>query len=112
VGNSRPPIQAVCFDIADVIVEIDIESAITSLNRTIDASYAQKIYSLTHWSVYDAYERGQMSSETYLAELRKYLELDFDDAQMMSWWNSPLKGIVTGVDLVLAEASRALRSSD
>jgi putative hydrolase of the HAD superfamily len=102
------PIQAVCFDIADVIVEIDIDSSISQLGRSVDADYAQKIHSLTHWEIYDAYERGQISSDAYLNELREYLDLGFDDAQMIHWWNSPLKRIVPDVDRVLAEASKAL----
>jgi hypothetical protein len=67
-------VQAVCFDVGNVLVEIDVAYAIARLGRRVDDRLSQKIQALGQWETYDAFERGHMLEAQFLRVLSAYLD--------------------------------------
>jgi HAD superfamily hydrolase (TIGR01509 family) len=96
-------VKAVCFDVANVLVEIDIAYAITRLGLYVDDRLSQKIHALGQWATYDAFERGHLLEAQFLRELRTHLAINLHHTELVAWWNSSLRKMVDGVEHVVDE---------
>jgi putative hydrolase of the HAD superfamily len=96
-------VKAVCFDVANVLVEIGIAYAITRLGVYIDDRLSHKIHALGQWATYDAFERGHLLEAQFLRELSSHLEINLDNTELVAWWNSSLRKMVDGVEHVVSE---------
>jgi HAD superfamily hydrolase (TIGR01509 family) len=96
-------VKAVCFDVGNVLVEIDIVYAIARLGFYVDDRLAQKIQALGQWKIYDAFERGHLREAQFLHELSAHLALDLRHTELVAWWNSSLRKLVDGVERVVGE---------
>jgi putative hydrolase of the HAD superfamily len=93
----------VCFDVANVLVEIDIAYAIAHFSLPVDPRLSQKIQALGLWETYDAFERGHIRKAQFLRALRAHLDVDLDNTALVAWWNSSLRKMVDGVERVVSE---------
>jgi FMN phosphatase YigB (HAD superfamily) len=96
-------VKAVCFDVANVLVELDIAYAITRLGLYVDDRLSQKIHALGQWATYDAFERGHLLEAQFLRELRTHLAINLHHTALVAWWNSSLRNMVDGVEHVVDE---------
>src|SRR3954463_4277088 len=96
-------VPVVCFDIANVLVEIDIAHAMARLGPHVDNRLAQKIQVLGQWEPYDAFERGHILEAQFLRALRAHLAIDLHHTELIAWWNSSLRNMVDGVEGVVSE---------
>jgi len=96
-------VQVVCFDVANVLVEIDIAHAIARLGPHVDNRLAQKIQELGQWEPYDAFERGRIRGAQFLCALRAHLDIDLHHTELIAWWNSSLRNMVDGVEGMVSE---------
>src|SRR5712692_1384796 len=96
-------VKAVCFDVANVLVEIDIAHAIAYLGLHVDDRLSQKIQALGQWKTYDAFERGHILEAQFLRALRAYLDVNLHNTELVAWWHSSLRKMVDGVEHVVSE---------
>lgn len=96
-------VQAVCFDVGNVLVEIDIAYAIARLGLHVDDRLAQKIQALGQWETYDAFERGHLLEAKFLRDLSAHLVVELHHTELVAWWNSSLRKMVDGVERVVSE---------
>jgi hypothetical protein len=73
VSSNMPAqkVKAVCFDVGNVLVEIDIAYAIARLGLPVDDRLSQKIQAIGQWATYDAFERGHMREAQFLHALQR-----------------------------------------
>jgi putative hydrolase of the HAD superfamily len=96
-------VKAVCFDVGNVLVEVDIAHAIARLGPQVDDQLRQKIQAIGQWETYDAFERGHILEAQFLRALRAHLAVDLHNTALVAWWNSSLRKMVDGVEGVLSE---------
>jgi HAD superfamily hydrolase (TIGR01509 family) len=96
-------VQAVCFDVGNVLVEIDIAYAITRLGLPVDDRRLQKIQAFGQWDTYDAFERGHLLEAQFLCALSAHLAVELRHPELVAWWNSSLRKMVDGVERVVSE---------
>jgi FMN phosphatase YigB (HAD superfamily) len=96
-------VKAICFDVGNVLVEVDIAHAITRLGPQVDDQLQHKIQAIGQWETYDAFERGHILEAQFLRELRAHLAVDLHNTELVAWWNSSLRNMVDGVEGVLSE---------
>jgi HAD superfamily hydrolase (TIGR01509 family) len=96
-------VKAVCFDVGNVLVEVDIPHAVARLGLQVDDQLRQKIQAIGQWETYDAFERGHILEAQFLGELRAHLAVDLHHTELVAWWNSSLGKMVDGVEGVLSE---------
>jgi putative hydrolase of the HAD superfamily len=96
-------VKAVCFDVGNVLVEIDIAYAIVRLGPHVDDRLSQKIQALGQWEIYDAFERGHLLEAQFLRELSAHLAVELHHTELVAWWNSSLRKLVDGVEGVVSE---------
>jgi putative hydrolase of the HAD superfamily len=96
-------VKAVCLDVGNVLVEVDIAHAIARLGPQVDDRLQQKIQAIGQWKTYDAFERGHILEAQFLRALRAHLAVDLHHTELVAWWNSSLRNMVDGVEGVLSE---------
>ena len=100
--RSDPPIiKAICFDIADVLIELDIGYAISLLKQPQNSIFTEKIYTIGRWPTYDVFERGRLTENDFINQLGSYLEIDLKYTELVDWWNSSIRKMVDGVENIL-----------
>jgi FMN phosphatase YigB (HAD superfamily) len=96
-------VKAICFDVGNVLLEVDIAHAIAHLGPQVDDRLRQKIQAIGQWHPLDAFERGHMLEAQFLSELRAHLAVDLHNTALVAWWNAVLGKMVHGVEGVLSE---------
>ena len=96
-------VQAVCFDVGNVLVEVDIAYAIAGLGLRVDERLSQKIQAIGQWETYDAFERGHLLEAQFLHALSTHLAVELHHTELVAWWNSSLRKMVDGVEPVVRE---------
>ncbi|HZM34914.1 MAG TPA: HAD family phosphatase [Burkholderiales bacterium] len=92
-------VDAVAVDFGNVLVEVDFRRAFAVWGHAagVSPSVLGERFSLD--DAYHAHERGEIDAPRYFASLRKNLELDISDEDMLAGWNAifgePLPGIET-----------------
>ena len=59
-------VKAVCFDVGNVLVEVDVAYAIAGLGLHVDERLSQKIQAIGQWETYDAFERVHLLEAQFL----------------------------------------------
>ncbi len=96
-------VKAVCFDVGNVLVEVDIAYAIAGLGLHVDEQLSQKIQAIGQWETYDAFERGHLLEAQFLRALSAHLAVELHNTELVAWWNSSLRKMVDGVEHVVRE---------
>ena len=105
------PVEALLFDLGNVILDIDFKRTTTRWAEYAgcDAKTLWKRYRPGDPS-YQQHERGQIDDAGYFAALREMLEIDITDAQFLDGWNATFGGPIAGVEEWIAPACAALPS--
>ena len=96
-------VKALCLDVGNVLVEINIARGINYLGLSVDDPLSHKIHALGQWETYDAFERGSILEEQFLHALRSHLGVELPDIDLINFWNSSIERLVTGIEHVLSD---------
>lgn len=104
------PVEALLFDLGNVILQIDFKRTTTrwAEHAGCDPKALWKRYRPD--AAYRLHERGQIDDAGYFAALRTMLEIDISDAQFLDGWNATFGGPIAGAEDWIAPACAALPS--
>jgi FMN phosphatase YigB (HAD superfamily) len=83
-------IDAIIFDIGNVLIDIDYEVMIREFARIATVDFHQIVAYSHQDGVFDRYEKGQISSSEFRDTLRRYLRPGVSDEEIDTAWNSIL----------------------
>jgi len=86
------PVQALLFDLGNVILDIDFERAFAIWAGHAGVPVAQVAARYAHDAAYERHERGEILAAEYFASLRESLGIAISDAQFEEGWNAILVG--------------------
>ena len=98
-------IQAVFFDIGGVLLSIDWRRTLTSLGITDPTRQLKLAHSFQEWPLHHDYERGKVSTDSFLEECKEFFSVDAGREALESAWHDLIIGPVPGVDSVLSKYS-------
>ncbi len=83
-------IDAIIFDIGNVLIDIDYEHMISEFARIAAIDFHQIVTYSHQDRVFDKYEKGLISSSAFRDTLRQYLKSGVSDEEIDTAWNSIL----------------------
>jgi FMN phosphatase YigB (HAD superfamily) len=83
-------IDAIIFDIGNVLVDIDYELMVSEFAKIADVDFHDIVTYSHQDKIFDLYEKGKISSPDFRGLLRKYLRPGISDAEIDAAWNSIL----------------------
>lgn len=100
---SPADIDAVVFDLGNVLVEIDFQRVFDCWAHYAGCSPEQISGRYSHDPHYEKHERGEISAAEYFASLRRSLGLKITDAQFLEGWNQIFVGEVPSIRQLVRE---------
>ena len=99
---SRPPVEAVVFDLGGVLVELDWSRAFAHWARHAgtDADLLRQRFRLD--AHYERHERGEIDAGAYFESLRSSLGIAIDDAAFETGWTAIFPREVEGIRPIVA----------
>ncbi|WP_455203868.1 HAD family hydrolase [Kaarinaea lacus] len=91
---SSADIDAVVFDVGNVLVEIDFHRVFASWAHYAQCPQEQIAERYAHDHHYENHERGEISAREYFAALRENLDINISDEQFFEGWNQIFVGEV------------------
>lgn len=83
-------IKNIIFDLGGVIINLDIPRTIAEFNKLAPQSF-EKIYNQLQQSpVFDRFDKGTINEADFFAELKKSLNANISNEQMLYAWNAML----------------------
>ena len=96
-------IKGLLFDLGGVLMEIDFERALLTWNQWTLLPVEELRHRFKMDEAYEKHERGEIESSEYFSHLRKILELEANDSEIIQGWNAIfLSEIVETVDHIQA----------
>ncbi len=94
-------IEALLFDLGNVIVGVDFDRVFRSWSRDAGISLAEIKCAFTPDSAYRAHERGEIDAPEYFAALRNSLGIQLSDIQFKTGWDRIFTGEMPGMRKLL-----------
>lgn len=79
--------DAILFDIGNVLIDIDYNRAIVRFQEMAKIDFRSIVSYHTQISLFNDFEKGKISSNDFVAELKKFLHDDVSDQQIIDAWN-------------------------
>jgi putative hydrolase of the HAD superfamily len=79
-------IQALLFDFGGVLIRIDFDRVVQRWADLARVPYEHVKSRFHHGEAYDAHERGEIGTAEYFATLRRELDLELADAELLDGW--------------------------
>lgn len=96
VGEKTPAIQAVIFDLGNVVVEISFAQMVRAFGHDcVDEKSGMQTFA--GWKFLDAFERGKITSEEFLEKMNGQLPRNMDLPSMVAGLNDIFIGLMPGV---------------
>ena len=96
-------VEAIVFDLGGVLVEVDIRRAwchwATVAGVPVEAISSRWKQDRAYW----AHECGELDDRGFFAHVRKTLQLEIDEAELLAGWNTVLGEPLPGIAPVLRE---------
>ncbi len=83
-------IKNIVFDIGNVLVDIDYQVTIGEFQKLAEVDFSQIVSYTKQEQIFDRFERGEISVEAFLKDIKKYLKPEVDDDAIIRAWNSIL----------------------
>ena len=83
-------IDAIIFDIGNVLVDIDYEVMVAEFKKIASIDFREIVTYTSQDQIFDLYEKGVISTPEFRNRLRKYLKPGITDAEIDAAWNSIL----------------------
>ena len=93
-------VEALLFDVGEVVIEIDFRSVASwagAAGTAADALQARFAFD----DAYQRHERGEIAAGEYFAALRSSLGIDLSDAALVTGWNAIYVNEVPGMRALL-----------
>ncbi len=88
--SSFSGIEAVAFDIGDVLVDISYAQAVSRFQSLSNVDFQKVLSYSNQFEMFNQYERGELTTSDFVAQLKKHLRDDVTEEQILSAWNSML----------------------
>ena len=86
--NPSAPVQALLFDLGGVLIDIDFDRVFAHWAKYAPISAPQIRDSFVFDDTYHRYERGETDDATFFEHVRRTLDLDASDEQILAGWNA------------------------
>jgi putative hydrolase of the HAD superfamily len=106
--NRGAAVEALLFDLGNVLIEVDFGRAISEWAKAANAAEERIAPCFGPDEAYCAHERGELSEVQYFASLRKSLGINLSDAQFLSGWNAIFGEPIDGMESLVRGLSRRL----
>lgn len=83
-------IEAIAFDIGDVLVDISYEHTVSRFQSLSDLDFQHVLGYSNQVELFNQYERGELTTTDFVAQLKKHLRDDVSEEQILTAWNSML----------------------
>ena len=90
-------IQVIIFDLGNVVIEIDFSRVISEWQKFSGKNKIDVSKNSILGSVNEKYERGELSTSQFIESLKKELNLDITDEQLLEGWNKIFVGEILGI---------------
>ena len=90
-------IDAVVFDLGNVLIEIDFHRVFVHWAQHAQCPAEQIAERYAHDHHYEKHERGEINAHEYFAALRESLGIDISDEQFLDGWNQIFVGEVPSI---------------
>jgi len=99
------PVDALLFDLGNVVFRIDFERVFArwAAHAGCDAALLRNRFS--HDEPYQRHERGEIDAAAYFASLRASLGIELDDARLLDGWNVLFVAEMPGMRALLARVA-------
>lgn len=92
MSQATPPVEALLFDLGNVIIDIDFERTFAVWSGHAGIPAAEIASRFVTDEAYQQHERGEILAADYFSGLRKILGIGITDAQFEEGWNALLIG--------------------
>ncbi|MBT9504286.1 MAG: HAD-IA family hydrolase, partial [Burkholderiaceae bacterium] len=101
-------VDALLFDVGGVLIDIDFKRALRHWSEAsgVDEALLAQRFSLDRH--YEAHERGELGAAGFFAALRRSLQVELSDAQLLAGWNAIFIGPFAGVATLLRQLGTQL----
>lgn len=103
---SPPQIDALLFDLGNVVIEIDFQRVLARWARDAGCAPDRLKRDLVIDEPYKRYERGLSDLSDYFAHLRVALDVTLTDEQFLEGWNAIFVGEMAGIGKLLEAAKQ------
>ncbi len=83
-------IKNIIFDLGGVIINLDIPKTISEFNKLSNQSFESIYNQLQQTPVFDLFDKGQITEKDFFIELKKALQNDVTDEELLFAWNAML----------------------
>lgn len=83
-------IKAIAFDIGNVLVDISYEETVKKFQSLSNQDFQKILGYTSQFEFFNQYERGELTTSDFVAQLKKHLRDDVTDEQIIAAWNSML----------------------
>ncbi len=83
-------IKNIIFDLGGVIINLDIPKTISEFNKLSNQSFESIYNQLQQTPVFDLFDKGQITEKDFFVELKKALQNDVTDEELLFAWNAML----------------------
>lgn len=97
----KSEIRAVVFDIGQVLIRLDFREVMKMRGMPPDADMQTWLRKMDDWTLYDQFERGNVSGEEFWEQTKRDFKLDFDRDEFLKRWNTVLQETISPMDEVL-----------
>jgi putative hydrolase of the HAD superfamily len=108
--NHKTEIQALLFDLGGVLIDIDFDRVFRHWARLSSKPYEFIREHFVFDGHYHRYERGETDDATFFNHVRRKLDLDASDDQILEGWNAVFIGLNQGVMGMVRQAAGQMPS--
>ena len=83
-------IKNIIFDLGGVIINLDIPKTISEFIKLSNQSFESIYNQLQQTPVFDLFDKGQITEKDFFVELKKALQNDVTDEELLFAWNAML----------------------
>jgi FMN phosphatase YigB (HAD superfamily) len=83
-------IKNIIFDLGGVIINLDIPKTISEFNKLSNQPFESIYNQLQQTPVFDLFDKGQITEKDFFIELKKALQNDVTDEELLFAWNAML----------------------
>jgi HAD superfamily hydrolase (TIGR01509 family) len=100
--------DALLFDLGRVVLDVDFDRALAHWAQCGGCTPADLVERFERGDVYKQHERGEIDDATFFADVRRALQIDISDQDILAGWNAIIVGEMAGIAPLLARAARRL----
>jgi glucose-1-phosphatase len=100
--------DALLFDLGRVVIDIDFDRVLACWAGHAGCEPAHLAGRMQPDDNFKRHEKGEIADAEFFTSIRRSLDIDVSDAQLLEGWNAIFTGEVPGISALLARASQRL----